>query len=132
MKTFIIELDDLEDSPKDAHVKLMEYVTQNRFEFWEYIKHQLVLVTPDTITAKVIMEKVKELYGYEALVVVFEVSIDDIAAYGPTDFMDFFEMINHPGFVPAWERGGDKPYDSSHIAKILRDIDIKKRFFPKE
>ncbi|MBB4036542.1 hypothetical protein GGR21_002448 [Dysgonomonas hofstadii] len=130
MKTFIIEFDDLKEANVDSHKKLMDYILENKLEFWEYISHQIVLLTPDSFTASMLRATIKNIYGDGILLVVFEVSILDMAAFGPDGFMDFFEIAKHPDYVPLWERESGKPYDHSKVYKIFRDIQLRKRHFP--
>jgi hypothetical protein len=116
MKTFIIELDNLEHAKKDSRRKLMGYITSNKFEFWEYVSHQTMILTPDSCSASNLMRTIKDIYGDKVLIAVFEVSINDMAGYGPQGFMEFFTIIKHPEFIPAWERGD---YDPGYMAMIL-------------
>lgn len=118
MKVFIVELDDLENAIDGWSDKFIEILVGNRLEFWNYFSHQFALATPDSFTTREIIDMVLACLGNKIQVSVFEIDLKDYLGYGPKNFLVFFALIQHPKYIPVWERECDDPYGASHILQM--------------
>lgn len=118
MRVFIIEFDDLDDALEGGVGNLMEFIVDNRFEYWKYFSHQIAIATPDQFDSKYILDTALKLLGNDIQVSVFEINLNSYAGYGPTNFMSFFDLLKHPKYIPVWERKGFEPYGISNILEM--------------
>lgn len=98
----------------DADCAFAKLIQDKKFDWWRRTALNWIVVTPITISTNNMISYLSETYGVDNSFFVLEININDFGGIVSSSKEDpnnnlaspfiFFNYINSPDYIPAWER----------------------------